>query len=57
MQKVHHTNALHIKRKLRPSDYRRDAELVIVNPKTGERFTFPTTLIVALRAGLVELKQ
>jgi len=56
MQKVHHTNALHIKRKLKPSDYRRDTELVIVNPKTGERFTFPTTLIVALRAGLVELK-
>lgn len=55
--RVHSTNAMHIKRKLNPSDYRRDAELVIVDPKTGKRFTFPTTLIVAIRSGLVEVKK
>ena len=54
---VHSTNALHIKRKIRPSDYRRDQSLVIINAKTGQRHTFPTSLIVALREGLVEIKK
>ena len=49
-------NALHIKRKIRPEDYRRDQNLVIVNPKTGKKHTFPTALIVALREGLVSLE-
>ena len=55
--RVHSNNALHIKRKLRPSDYRRDESLVIINVKTGKRHTFPTSLIIALREGLVEIKK
>ena len=53
--KAHTHNELKIKREIRPEDYRRDQSLVIVNPKTGVRHTFPTCLIIALRNGLVEL--
>lgn len=41
-------NALHIKRQIRPEDYRRDQTLTIVD-KHGVRHTFPTELIRALR--------
>jgi hypothetical protein len=54
--KTNTDNALAIKRELRPEDYRRDQSLVIVNPKTGVKHTFPTSLVVALRSGLVKFE-
>ncbi len=50
-------NELKIKRELRPDDYRRDQSLTIINPKTGVKHVFPTSLIVALRSGLVSLDE
>ncbi len=52
----HTHNELKIKRELRPDDYRRDQSLTIINPKTRVKHVFPTSLIVALRSGLVSLK-
>ena len=48
-------NALHVKRKIRPADYRRDQTLTIVNPITGVSHTFPTELIRAVRSGAVKV--
>ena len=49
-------NALHIKCKIRPKDYRQDENVVIRNPKTGVSHTFPVDLVLALQSGLIELK-
>jgi len=48
-------NALHIKKKIQPLDYKPDANCVFINVKTGARVNIPSILVVALREGKVEL--
>ena len=48
-------NALHIKCKISPRDYRQDENVAIVNPKTGISHTFPVDLVLALQSGLIKL--
>jgi len=48
-------NALHIKKKIAPLDYKPDVNCIFVNTKTGARVSIPSILVVALREGKVEL--
>ncbi len=47
-------NALHIKRKIRPADYRRDPNCKIINPRTKVEVTLPVEVIEMIRNGEVK---
>lgn len=53
---MHRHNALHVKKRLAPKDYRRDPNCKIVRPD-GREVVLPAILIIALREGKVELRQ
>ena len=48
-------NALRVKRKLRPKDYKRDPNCRMLNRKSGKMVTIPVILIQAVRAGQLRL--